>query len=623
MRWIVTPYAIALFIAAVISAAAAVAAWRRRDAPGGRPLALLMVAVAEWSLAVALEAVAVGVPHKVFWSVVQYIGVVSSPVFLLMLALEYAQLDRWLTRRRQIALWVIPVVTFTMATTNQWHGLLWPSFTPSADPDSNMLIYGHGPWFWIEVVYFYLLVGVAGAILVWTSYRFRDVHRQQALALLAGVAPPWIASAMYVFELGPAGGYDFTPVGFALTGLTLLWGISRLQLFDLVPVARDALVEDMEDGVLVLDGQDRVVDANRAASDALGVTPLIGKPLDEALAQWPKVTERFEDITETLTEIRVGNDHPRDLDLRISPLFDRSGRLTGRLIVWRDITERKQAQMLRRARDELEARVQERTAELEQANEEIRQFAYIVSHDLRAPLVSLKGFSSELVRSLDEIQSTVERTLPHLDVEERERLRYAMDEDVPEALHFIESSVARMDAYISAVLRLSRLGRRHLFHERVETRTLVQDVLKSLAHQIEERDVRIRLGPLPDVVADRTSMDQIIGNLLDNALKYLEPGRPGEIEITGGRDDVEATFHIRDNGRGIAADDIPRAFAPFRRVGRQDVPGEGMGLPYVHTLVRRHGGRIWCKSELGQGTTFTFTIPNRIEEDLEGEDNVG
>ena len=623
MRWLITPYAIALFVAAVISAAAALAAWRRRDAPGGLPLALLMAAVAEWSLAVALEAAAVGVSHKVFWSVVQYVGVVSSPVFLLMFALEFAQLDHWLTRRRQIALWVIPVVTFGMAATNGWHGLLWPSFTPSADPASNMLVYGHGPWFWIEVVYFYLLVGAAGAILVWTSYRFRDVHRQQALALLLAVPLPWIASAVYVFELGPAGGYDFTPIGFALGGLTLLWAISRLQLFDLVPVARDTLVESMKDGVLVLDGQDRVVDANRAASEALGVEPLIGKPAEAVLARWPDLMEHVGDVTDTLTEIRVGDDPPRDLDLRISPLFDRRGALTGRLIVWRDITERKQAQMLRRARDELEARVKERTAELEQANEEIRQFATIVSHDLRAPLVSLKGFSSELRRALRGIQSTVEKAIPHLEAEESERLRYAFDEDVPEALHFIESSVTRMDAYISAVLRLSRLGRRHLVLERVDTRTLVQDVLESLAHQIEEHDVRIRLGPLPDVVADRTSMDQIMGNLLDNALKYLEPGRPGEIRISGARDDEETTFRVGDNGRGIAAADFTRVFAPFRRVGRQDVPGEGMGLPYVHALVRRHGGRIWYESEPGQGTTFTFTISNRIGDDVERGEKVG
>jgi signal transduction histidine kinase len=127
----------------------------------------------------------------------------------------------------------------------------------------------------------------------------------------------------------------------------------------------------------------------------------------------------------------------------------------------------------------------------------------------------------------------------------------------------------------------------------------------------------VTVGPLPEVVADRTSMEQIMGNLLDNALKYLVPDRPGKLEISAGQDPDETIFRIRDNGRGITADDMPKVFAPFRRIGRQDTPGEGMGLPYVQALVRRHGGRIWCESEPGVGTTFAFTIPNQLEEERE------
>ncbi len=293
------------------------------------------------------------------------------------------------------------------------------------------------------------------------------------------------------------------------------------------------------------------------------------------------------------------------------------------IVVSRRMAERQRAEAaLRAARDQLEVRVQERTAELEQANEEIKQFAYIVSHDLRAPLVNLKGFSAELRFALEEIQSVMGAARPHLDEDQQQQLHYALDEDVPEALGFIESSVTRMDDFIQAVLQLSRLGRRELHPERIDTEALVQEALGSLAHQIDEQDVQVTVGPLPDVVADRTSMEQIVGNLLDNALKYLQPGRTGEIEITGERDDERVTFRVRDNGRGIAEDDMQKVFAPFRRAGRQEAPGEGMGLPYVQTLVRRHGGRIWCESELGEGTTFTFTISNHFGEEERGG-NIG
>jgi signal transduction histidine kinase len=115
------------------------------------------------------------------------------------------------------------------------------------------------------------------------------------------------------------------------------------------------------------------------------------------------------------------------------------------------------------------------------------------------------------------------------------------------------------------------------------------------------------------VVVDQAAMAEIMTNLLENAMAYLDPERPGEIEITAERNHDETLFRVRDNGHGIAEGDMDKVFAPFRRAGRQDVPGEGMGLPYVQTLVRRHGGRIWYESEPGVGTTFTFTISNYPE----------
>jgi signal transduction histidine kinase len=126
--------------------------------------------------------------------------------------------------------------------------------------------------------------------------------------------------------------------------------------------------------------------------------------------------------------------------------------------------------------------------------------------------------------------------------------------------------------------------------------------------------VRVTVGSLPQVVADRTSMGQVLTNILMNAVLYLDPNRPGRIEITSERGNNETIFHIRDNGRGIEENDLQRIFELFRRVGRQDVPGEGMGLAYVRTLVRRCGGRIWCESNIGEGTTFSFTVPDQLEE---------
>jgi PAS domain S-box-containing protein len=283
--------------------------------------------------------------------------------------------------------------------------------------------------------------------------------------------------------------------------------------------------------------------------------------------------------------------------------------------IGRDVTERKEAEeALRQARDELELRVKERTADLEAANEEIRSFAYVVSHDLRAPLINLKGFSSELERAVGMVTATLEPALARLAPAEREEVETALEEDIPEALDFIRSAVTRMDNLTNAILRLSRLGRRELNPTQVDTAGLVEEIVKSLAHQIEQAQASVTVGDLPPAFVDRTAMEQIMANLISNAILYLAPNRPGRVEIGGEQRDNETLFFVRDNGRGIGPQDLPKVFEPFRRFGKPVASGEGMGLAFVQTLVRRHGGRITCSSTLGEGTTFAFSLPNSEKE---------
>ncbi len=252
------------------------------------------------------------------------------------------------------------------------------------------------------------------------------------------------------------------------------------------------------------------------------------------------------------------------------------------------------------ARDRSEQTAQE----LQESNNELRNFTYIFFHDLREPLVNLKGFTGELQGNLAEVTELVGESADRLAERVRERLTSVLQQEAPEALQFINASVHRMDLLFNAILILSRLGRRRLKPEVLEMAELVQSV--AAAHL--QQGAKLTIGPLPALVADRTTMKLIVGHLLDNAMKYLEPGRPGEIEVSAEPGDGAITFHIRDNGRGIAHEDLSKVFDIFRRAGRQDVAGEGMGLAYAKTLARRHGGRIWCESAPGVGSTFSFTI---------------
>jgi signal transduction histidine kinase len=269
----------------------------------------------------------------------------------------------------------------------------------------------------------------------------------------------------------------------------------------------------------------------------------------------------------------------------------------------------------------LEATVDERTADLREANDEIQRFAYIVSHDLRSPLVNIMGFTSELeelrgdiFQRIAALSRAAASTAPALATgTEAEPVLESKDaelsRDFTEALGFIKSSIAKMDRLITAILNLTREGRREFEPVKIDTRELIEGIVATVAHQAAEAGAQIRIAPLPDIVSDRLALEQIFSNLIDNAIKYLKPGVPGDIAVRGRTKRGIAVFEIADNGRGIDPKDHQRIFDLFRRAGTQDKPGQGIGLAHVRTLVRRLGGTMSVASELHNGSTFTITLP--------------
>jgi signal transduction histidine kinase len=277
--------------------------------------------------------------------------------------------------------------------------------------------------------------------------------------------------------------------------------------------------------------------------------------------------------------------------------------------------------MLRDNNLNLEATVNERTSDLREANNEIQRFAYIVSHDLRSPLVNIMGFTSEL----DELRADIFKRIATLSgatasaspvpvvageiepvLEDQDK---QLAKDFAEALGFIKSSIAKMDRLINAILNLTREGRREFEPVRIDTRELIEGIVATVAHQVADAEAQIRIEPLPNITSDRLALEQIFSNLIDNALKYLRPGVPGDISIRGRTKLGFAIFEITDNGRGIDPKDHQRIFDLFRRAGTQDKPGQGIGLAHVRALVRRLGGTMSVSSELHTGSTFTITLP--------------
>jgi signal transduction histidine kinase len=222
------------------------------------------------------------------------------------------------------------------------------------------------------------------------------------------------------------------------------------------------------------------------------------------------------------------------------------------------------------------------------------------------------GFTSELESAQAEIDSfyrKVSERVPELITPD---IKAVVETDLAEAIGFIRTSSVRMDKLINAILKLSREGRRVLAPEPLDMRQLLEGHRQSLAHQLSEREAELVIESAPGLVADRLVVEQIFGNLIENAVKYLSPSRPGRIVVRGSDLGSAVRYEVEDNGRGIEAKDFERIFDLFRRSGVQDQPGEGIGLAHVRALVRRLGGTITVSSNFGEGTAFAVTLPKSV-----------
>ncbi len=355
MTWSYTPYSLAPLLAALSTGALAAYAWGRGTRTG-RLFALFTLAACIWALSYALEILGADLATKLFWAKAAYIGVVAVPLTWLAFTLQYTGREKTLRPRLMGLVSIIPLATLLLVLSEGAHHLIWSStWLENSGPFLSLAV-THGPWFWVHTVYSYLLTIVGTLLIFLAMLRAPGLYRQQGWALLVGILLPWFGNAIFVSGLSSIPTFDLTPIAFTLSALIFGWAVFRFQLLDLLPVARDALVDASADGLIVLDARNRVVALNLAARKILNEPDgnVLGQPASQVLTVAPELLALDATPAPARAEWAVGsNGQQRIYDLSVSPLADPQGRFTGRLIALRDITAHKATEAELRAQKQL------------------------------------------------------------------------------------------------------------------------------------------------------------------------------------------------------------------------------------------------------------------------------
>jgi PAS domain S-box-containing protein len=574
--------ALAPLFAAAVSLALALYVYQRRPAPGSRMLALLAASAGIWAFGYGLELASPDPESLRFWVRVQYLGIATTPLVWFLFVRSY--LGDPLSRGAAWSLAALPILTVLLVWTNDWHGLVHADPRIVSEDGRFRFVPEYGPYFWLHTAYAYALTLLGAGQLLMALWRSPGRYAGQLSALVLAALLPLTANLVYVLRLWPPS--DLTPIGFALSALLIAWPRFRYRLLDLVPIACSVVMDSLEDAVLVLDEEERIIDANPAAHRLVGrQSGLLGKRLDEVFTGRSEVLERYRALAKPHRETIVAAG--RFFELQFSPLSSR-GRQRGQVVVLRDISRQVQTEAeLRDAKEVAEA-----------ANQAKSQFLANMSHELRTPLTLIIGFA-ELFGDDD--------------LDAAKRREYARN---------ILASGQHLFGLIDEVLTFAKLeeGLLALEPSEFDLAALCREVARAVKPRLTQQGNSLALelaGDLGRVHTDAEKVRQILMQLLDNAGKFTKGGKVtlSAYRRDGDRGEGEVVLQVTDTGIGIAPEHLPSIFGAFVQVDGSSTRrygGSGLGLALAERFCRLLKGRISVQSSLGVGSSFTVVLPAEL-----------
>ncbi len=585
-------YALIIYVSMFFALWLAYAMWSRRPGKGIIPFVVMTLGVAVWTFGSASNLFVTDFQWKIVFTHVAYMGITIVPAAWFVFVLDYTGRSHWITRRNVLLFAIEPIIVQILIFTNSSHQQFWLHQELTTKMGYVVLDAPFGPLFWVHAIYSYVLLVVSAFLLIRAMISAPQLYRGQMRLLLIGVFAPWIANIVYIFGLSPLPDFvDITPISFTVTIASVGWGFYRYRLMDIIPVARETIIDNMDDAILVLNQDNRIVDANQSAIKLLNQSPetVIGQHAVNVFLDYTALVNSFRDVEQTDTDITIPIEgEMRHFNLRISGLYNRQEQLTGRILVLRDITNLKKTY----------AELRHANEKAEEATRLKSQFLATMSHELRTPLNAIIGYTelqvSGMVGELSDTQKQYgERVFAN-------------------AQHLL--------GLINDILDLSKIeaGRMNLVSEpfivqqwvddiRAQNEVLAQSKNLELVTKIDKRMPEVILG-------DSSRLKQIVVNLLSNAFKFTNEGTV-KYEVRYVNQDTWSIM-VSDTGIGIPPHKQETIFHEFQQVdssSTREYGGTGLGLAIVRKLVLEMAGNIRVNSTLGEGSQFVITLPLKAE----------
>ncbi len=544
-------YLTTLIISVLISAVLAVFFWRRHPAPGAKAMTGMMAAVFTVSMGYIVEVLTSTLAGRQIANDIEYIGITTGPVFWLIFTARYFRYDNWVLRRSYI-LTIIPIITIGLVWTNDFHGFMWHDAHLQTYGEFLVQIKTYSVWFWVHSLYSYSLVLLGITIATRKLFHPQHLYRNQAMLILFAAIFPLIWNVIYVLRAAPTYHVDLTPAAFMVSGLVIALGLFRFHILRIVPIARDVVVENISDGVMVLDDHERFLDLNQAAQEIIGssAAKLIGNPSDVLWATQPELEGHFRSKDKLTTEIYLVKAKRGYYELNIVPLHDRQHVLIGRVVILHDLTRQKEFE------------------------EELRTLSHQVVHLQEEERAAISR----------ELHDDIGQMLAYLTLQ-LERTRRLNPELAAGALQEMKASLAET---ISQVRDISHRLRPPMLESGLLP--ALEELTRKLASKANIT-FDLNCTAIPAVSGElNLAVYRIVQEALTNIIRH---SRANKVKITLFQKDGQINLEVKDNGVGF---DVSRATRTAGLIGMKE-------------RVRSLGGRLVIQSAPGSGTIITAILP--------------